>query len=170
MLLRRASIAVLLISVLFGSFFITLWLTAPSTQPDDRSDADRLAVFAISNESELTIAAEHAALRPSQSLNGHVDILTRNNQGDVTAVGWFADRQAGATPLDVLVFVGGPLVGRTLTKGERADVTQALNLQLGAQKNVSFNVTFKCRAGDQPVIVGIGSSQSYLLLQSGRCP
>jgi hypothetical protein len=170
MLLRRASIAVLLISVLFGSFFITLWLTAPSAPTDDRSDADRLAAFAISNDSELTIAVQHIPLRPSQNLVGNVDVLTRTSQDDVTAAGWFADRQAGASPLVVLVFDGGPLVGRTLTKGERADVTEAQHLTLGAQRNVIFSITFKCHVGDQPVIVGIGSSHQYLLLQSSRCP
>jgi hypothetical protein len=169
---RLAYTIVLPAMVLFGSFFITLWLTAPEStiSTDNRSDAERLAAFPVSNDSDLATAARNAELRLSRNLDGNVDALSRTSQSDVMAAGWFADHEGDATPLEVLVFVGGPLVARTQTKGERPDVTQARHLGFGAEKNVSFSVTFNCRAGDQPVIAGTGRSHQYFRLQSGRCP
>jgi hypothetical protein len=70
----------------------------------------------------------------------------------------------------LLVFIGGPMIAAAETKGERPDVTNAIHLGLGAEKNVAFSLNFKCRPGDQPVIVGLGEKNQYIPLQSKECP
>jgi len=163
-------------AALFGSFFITLWLTArdtPSTQPiggDDRSDVEKLAAFHISDVAELSKAAYEIGLHSSRRMNGNVDVISRTNERGVTIAGWVADADGDATPTNVLVFAGGVMVATAQTKGERPDVAQALHLDFGSEKNVSFSVKFSCRPGDQPVIVAIAATKQYFPLKSRPCP
>ena len=63
----------------------------------------------------------------------------------------------------------GAVAAKTQTKGERPDVTEAVHLGFGAEKNISFSVSFRCRPGEQPVIVGIGTARQYIPLTSGPC-
>jgi hypothetical protein len=88
----------------------------------------------------------------------------------VELAGWAADRQGDSTPLEVLIFVAGRLVATTYTKGERADVTAATRLGVGARSNVALTVNFTCRTGDQPIVVVLGKEKQYMPLQSARCP
>jgi hypothetical protein len=76
---RRAAYAVFLSSVLFGSFFITLWLTEPQVPnaPDNRLLAQRLAANPISSGSDLAKSAYEADLIHSQRLPGHVGAIRR---------------------------------------------------------------------------------------------
>jgi len=163
-------------SALFGSFFITLWLTAPDTsslQPiggDNRSDAEKLAARHIAGDSDLANAAREIGLHLSARMSGNVDAINRTSARDVSVAGWVADKEGDATPISILVFAGGAVVATTQTKGERPDVTQALHLGLGSEKNVSFSVKFSCQPGDQPVIVGIATVKQYIPLTSGACP
>lgn len=174
-LANRAGIVVLLAVALFGSFFITLWLTGPATVgtpsiTDDRSDVERLAARRISNAADLLIAAKDIGLYPSVRMGGNIDVLRRISEGVVSMTGWVADTRGDATPLDILVFVGGAVAAKTQTKGERPDVTEAVHLDFGAEKNVGFSVSFSCQPGEQPVTVGIGTASQYIPLTSGRCP
>src|SRR5882672_7980436 len=110
-LMSRAAYVVFLLAVLFGSFFITLWLTEPKVPetPDNRSDAQRLAAYPISGSSDLTKSAQDAKLILSRRLSGHVDVIRRINERDVWLAGWAADREGDSTPLEVLIFVAGQL-------------------------------------------------------------
>jgi hypothetical protein len=176
-LVRRSFLGVLMLSarllariaflaaVLVGSFFTTLWLTEP-----DISDVDRLAGRSISDDSELSKAAQEIGLRPSERMRGYVDLIMRLSKRDVSATGWVADTDGDASPANVLVFVSGAAVGATQTKGERPDVTQALHLRFGSEKNTSFTVNFSCRTHDQPIIIGIGRAKNYVKIESGACP
>src|SRR6266478_4600141 len=85
-LMSRAAYVVFLLAVLFGSFFITLWLTEPQvvSAPDNRSDAERLAGYAISDGSDLTKSAQDANLILSRRLLGYVDAIRRNDEREVT--------------------------------------------------------------------------------------
>ena len=163
-------------AALFGSFFITLWLTAPNTpgtRPiggDNRSDMEKLAAFHISDVADLSKAAYEIGLHPSRRMNGNIDVISRTNEHDVTMAGWAADADGDATPTNILVFAGGAMVATAQTKGERPDVTQALHLDFGSEKNVSFSVKFSCRPGDQPIIVAIAATKQYFPLQSRPCP
>jgi hypothetical protein len=135
--LRRAADIIFLLAVLFGSFFVSLWLTEPQlpNAPDNRSHAERLAAYPISNGSDLAKSAYEADLIPSQRLSGHVDAIRRIDEQKVDLGGWAAD--GNGTALEVLIFVAGHLVATTHTAGERADVTAALRLGFGAQTNVA---------------------------------
>jgi hypothetical protein len=163
---------IVLPAAFFGSFFLALWLTEPQppVPPDNRSDAERLAALPISDGADLAKSAQSAKLISSRRLLGNVDVVRRTDERNVMVYGWAADREGDATPLEVLAFVAGPLMATTRTTGERPDVTTAVRLGFGAEKNVAFTLNFPCRRGDQPIVVAIGKERQYLLLQSARCP
>lgn len=166
--------------VLFGSFFITLWLTeapstfAPQIVTDASSDAQRLAAERISNYSDLRSAAQSAGLRFSEDIKGSVDGIRRiNDREEVNISGWLADLQGNSTPQNVLVFIRGSVVATARTSGERLDVAKALNFDTAAEqmKNVAFSLNFSCPSGEQPVVVGIGQRQKYIPLELKKpCP
>ena len=84
--------------------------------------------------------------------------------------GWLADTEGNATPLHILVFIEGAMVATAETKGERPDVTAAIGLGFGAEKNVAFSFNFNCGPGVQPVVVGVGEKGQYIPLESKKCP
>jgi hypothetical protein len=88
---RRAAYTVFLSSVLFGSFFITLWLTEPQVPnaPDNHLLAERLAAKPISSSSDLAKSGYEAT--PSQRLSGHVDASRRIDEQKVGLTGRAAD-------------------------------------------------------------------------------
>jgi hypothetical protein len=98
LVLRRAAYTVFLSSVLFGSFFITLWLTEPQVPNalDNHLLAERLAAYPISNSSDLAKSTSEAGLIPSQQLSGHVDAIPRIDEQKVDLAGRSADRQGSA--------------------------------------------------------------------------
>jgi hypothetical protein len=176
-------------AVLFGSFFITLWLTepeisvapkiaadghsaavAPKIAADGRSAAERLATQRIVSYSDLEKAAQNAGLRLSEQMKGVIDVMARVNEGEVHMEGWLADPQGSSTPLDVLVFMGGSMVATAQTKGERPDVTSFFHLGLGAKENTLFSLDFNCRTGDLSIVVGLDKKDQYILLQPKQCP
>ena len=174
--MRRLILIVSGLVVLFGSFFLTLWLTEPDTTAGppnaaaSRSDTERLATQRISNYSELPNAAANAGLRFSQQLKGVIDGINRMNEREVDIGGWLADTEGDATPLHILIFIGGAMVATAETKGERPDVTTAIGLGFGAEKNVAFSFNFNCGSGVQPVVVGVGEKGQYIPLESKKCP
>ena len=174
--MRRVVYVASLAAVLFGSFFITLWLTEPepATSPpiaaDNRSDTERLAAHRILNYSELSKAAQNVGLRLSRQLKGNADVISRINEREVSMAGWLVDPEGDSTPLNILVFIEGAMIAAAQTKGERPDVTRAIHLGFGSEKNVSFSVNFNCHPGDQPIVVGIGNGKQYIPLRSAKCP
>jgi hypothetical protein len=151
-------------AVLVGSFFTTLWLTAPN-YPETRAAAY------ISNDFNLLKAARDFVVLPlSQRMTGNIDTTNRINEREVSIVGWVADMEGDGTPTEVLVFAGEAFIAATQTKGERSDVTQALHSGFGPEKNVSFSVNFDCRPGDQFVVVAIAASKHYFPFGSYQCP
>jgi hypothetical protein len=173
--MRRPIYIGVLLAVLLGSFFLTLWLLDEGNDDlvnstDPRSDGERLASHRVANYSDLRNAARDAKLRFSMSIIGTVDSLTRINERDVTLSGWLADPEGDSTPLQVMVFVSGSIAATTQTKGERPDVTSAKGLAFGTEQNVVFQVSFACPAGQQPVIVGLGMKRQYFPLEPPRCP
>jgi hypothetical protein len=136
----------------------------------ERPGADRLASRKVSNNPELTEAAAAAGLRLSRHLVGFVDRITRIDERDVTMAGWLADPYGDATPLIVMIFVAGEMVGTIRTQGERPDVTKNVGLGFGAENNVSFRVRFGCRTGEQPIVAGLGPKERYVAMISPSCP
>jgi hypothetical protein len=173
---KQAGFLLLCALSLFGSFFTTLWLTEPpiANNPpikvDTGSVSDRLAAAHILNNADLVAEARIIGLYQSERMGGTVNAITRMNERDVRADGWAADPDGDATPLRILIFVGGALTAKAQTKGERPDVTKALRLFFGSEKNVSYSVSFACRPGDQPIIAAVGT-RGYISLKSPRpCP
>src|SRR6266446_4708395 len=103
-MLRGATYFVFLSAVFFGSLFITLWLTEPEvpSTTDNRSDAERLAGYPISDSSDLAKSAQNANLILSRRLSGYVDAIRRSDERDVGLCGWAADRAGDSAPLQVL--------------------------------------------------------------------
>jgi hypothetical protein len=155
---------------LFGSFFFTLWLTEPPKPWVDRSDRAKLLAQKIGSAQDINRAAENAGFRLSGDLRGSIDSIKRNDAGDVTMVGWLADKEGYAVSLEVLVFTRDGKTASTRTAGERADVTRQLSLGFGAEKNVSFQLTFACAPGEQPLVIGLGTKGQYTRLVASRCP
>src|SRR5260370_7191413 len=106
-MLRGATYLVFLSAVFFGSLFITLWLTEPEvpSAADNRSDAERLAGYPISDSSDLAKSAQNANLILSRRLLGYLDAIRRIDEREVGLSGWSADRQEDTTPLTVLILV-----------------------------------------------------------------
>jgi hypothetical protein len=167
--LGRTAYMLFLLAILSGSFFITLWITAPQMRSlDSRSHAERLAAYPISNGSELAKSAYEADLIPSQRLDGRINVIRRLDERKVDLAGWAADWNG--TALQALVFVAGHLVATTHTAGERPDVTAALRLGSAARTNIALYANFSCRKGEQPVVVILGNGKEYLHLRSAPCP
>jgi hypothetical protein len=85
-------------------------------------------------------------------------------------VGWLADREGDATPLNILVFIQGAMVATAQTNGERPDVTKAIGLGFGAEKNVAFSFKFNCSPDVQPIVAGVSAEGQYMPFQSKKCP
>jgi len=176
-------------AVLFGSFFITLWLTepeatfTPKTTADDHlpavapklgaeghSAADRLGSQRIVTYADLETAAQNAGLHLSEQMKGVVDVLVRIDERKVHMEGWVVDPEGSSTPPSVLVFMGGSMVAMAQTKGERLDVTRALHLALAAKENTLFSINFNCQTGKVPIVVGLDKKDQYIPLQPKQCP
>jgi len=159
--------------IVIGVFFATLWLTEPtpingvlqSDTASSESGIGKLAGMHVSTWAELREAAADAGLLPARSLVGTVERLTRANDSDVTATGWLADPQSDGAPMTVIVFLGSKSIAIRKTFSERPDVTAALRLANGAEKNVAFELTFSCGAGHLPIIVGVGPDRQYRLFE-----
>jgi hypothetical protein len=169
--IRTLTYGGLMVGTLVGSFFLTLWLTKPEKAVlDDRPILEQLADGKVSDYAELRNIASALGLQISRRMGGNVDGISRASERQVTVVGWVADPDGDTTPLNLIVFVAGTKVAIAQTKGERPDVTASLRLGFGTEKNVGIQVSFDCRAGEQPVIVGLGVGKSYLPLAAPRCP
>jgi hypothetical protein len=171
---QRSAIIGFLAAVLVGN--LVLMLTQPRTThalpdpADKRPDIERLTSHKVASNSDLTAAAAAAGLRLSRRFRGSVDALFRIDGGRVTMRGWVVDTDGDGTPLEVVVFVAGAAVASAATRGERPDVTEHIRLGLGAEKNIAFQVSFPCRTGDQPVVVGLGPKERYIPVRSPPCP
>jgi hypothetical protein len=163
----------MLVAVLVGSFVLTLWqidtkISSPDTT-DSRSASERLANQHVPKYADLSQAMDAVGLKRSVQMNGNVDGIIRINDREVMITGWLADLDGDATPLNVVVFVSGPVAATTQTKGERSDVTRLMGLAFGAEKNVGFEVKVSCPIGNQPVVVGLGTNKRYFPLISPPC-
>jgi hypothetical protein len=173
-LMRRFLYPGLLAAVLLGSFFFALWQIDKEKEQSDRRNAraspTQLEGKTVLDYSSLDRVAQDAGLRRGQQMSGNIEALTRLNERDVAIAGWLADVNGDATPLELVIFVSGSVAAKIQTKGERPDVTRALNLAFVAEKNVSFGATFQCPAGSVPVFVGLGARQQYFPLPARPCP
>jgi hypothetical protein len=158
--------------VLILSFGITLWLTEPVLPPADKIKL--LAASAISDEATLTAAAGAAGLRNSTYVKGYIDVLRRLDATNVRIEGWAIETTAiisKGAPITIMAFSGGRNIFTVKAKGERPDVTAALNLSAEAGKNdVAFAGQLECSSGQKLLIVGATLSGNYAVLETVTCP
>jgi hypothetical protein len=69
-----------------------------------------------------------------------------------------------------MAFGDGRRIFSVETKGERPDVTSALNLPEETAKNVAFAGRLQCSPGQKLLIVGATLSGTYALLDTKSCP
>jgi hypothetical protein len=168
---RRVVYVGALAAVVFASsFLLTLWYIDTRPPLDIHPPIEQLREKQISNYPELYRVADAMGLKRSPQMKGNVDGIKRINEQEVSIGGWLADIEGDATPLNIIVYVGGRVAAIGQTKGARADVTHALGLAFGAEKNIVFQVSFTCRTGDLPVVVGLSPNRHYLPLKSHPCP
>jgi hypothetical protein len=171
---QRKAIIGFLTAVLVGN--LVLLLNHPRTvrahlDPNDKRTAvERLASHAVGTYSDLTEAAAEAGLRLSRRFTSSVDSIVRIDAQRVTMDGWLADTDGDGTPLDVLVFVGGTMVAAAATKGEVPGAAREYRFGRDAEKNIAFRLTFPCRAGERPVVAGLGPKERYVPVGSRPCP
>lgn len=162
----------LLLSFLFGSFGLTLWLTASDGSLKFKAaptTAERLSRYHIATDYALNRAAEAIGLYTSSELSGHVNSIDQLDPDTVAAKGWLAVRGGDGAPSHILAFVGGEFVASSRTSGRRPDVTEALNLTDKAGQNVAYAMTFRCELGYLPILVGL-SGDRYAHLTTTPCP
>jgi hypothetical protein len=182
---------------LFGSFSLTLWLTAPqqlisapqqlisdktggndSVQPTTtvpypgstrRLYVEKLGHQEVSSYADLQRAAQALGFASSNRMRGFVDGIERINNREVTANGWLLDAEGDGTPLDLIVFVkeGGSAITRT--GDSRPEVATVLGLSSRVGENVGYHVTFNCQPGEQAVVVGVNAYKEYLPLVAPKC-
>jgi hypothetical protein len=166
--MQRSAIVGFLAAILVGNLILLLSqpkaLSARPDPADHRPIVERFAGQKVSTRSDLPAAAAAAGLMLSRRTLGRVEGVSRADARDVTMTGWLVDRYGDATPLTVMVFVGGAMVATTRTEGERPDVARMVGLGFGAEKNVRYGISFPCRAGEQPIIIGLGPKAEYVPL------
>lgn len=136
---------------------------------DSDTVAKQLAGKTVSNPDELTAAETDAGLQASPAIWGSVESLTRQGDNAVVASGWAADREGDGRPLSVVLFVGGKGAGMTTTQGERPDVVTQLGLA-PEHKDLAFQATVDCQAGDTLLVVFVGPSGRYSNFVPKGCP
>jgi hypothetical protein len=153
--------------VLVLSFSITLWLTEPEIPLADK--IPWLAASAISDESSLHTAADKIGLKRSSHIKGHVDELRRTG-GEVMITGWAVERGSTGEPMTVMIFVEGHNILNAETRGERPDVTSALNLTTEAARNAAFSGRLKCDSRSRLLVVAASVSGRYDSISTVSCP
>jgi hypothetical protein len=82
--------------------------------------------------------------------------------------GCLADSTDNATPLKIILFVGGSMAAMVETTDERPDVLQILGWRYGAQKKVGFQVRFNCRVREQVVVAGLSAPAPQTMRRLAR--
>ena len=163
--------AVLLLSAsFFGSFVITLWLTAPPDLPPTlRPEA--LKIAAGSSNKELLEQLSAAGFHLSSDIMGYADVLARQPDKSVRIAGWAFDWFGDANPLAVSVYVDGQPRLTVNTYGSRDDVTQKFNLAEDIQRNVAFSGTLTCETSAQVMVLAVSPADGrYARLNPLQCP
>lgn len=148
------------IFVLVGSFFMTYWLML-FWKP--RSSIASFASSEISDDAGLARAAITAGLRPSSSLKGWIEEVSRLNEKEVKIRGWSTDIRGEDTPITVIAFAEGKNALQTRTRGPRVDVADYLKLPNAAGWDMAFEGSVTCRPG-RPLFVVAVTNDSYVEL------
>jgi hypothetical protein len=167
---RNWQVVLLLSASLFGSFFITLWLTAPPDLPPALG-AETLKTLAGSNNNDLLKKLAAAGFHSDEAVIGKVDLFAKAADDSLRIGGWALDPAGDGSPLIVAIYVDGKARLIINTKGPHDDVTKNLNLPDNLVSNVGFSGTFSCAPAAEGIIIVISPSDGrYTRLNPLRCP
>jgi|SRR6202035_521554 len=156
-----------------SSFFGTLWILKELEVKGGFEMAATLENASISDNASLETAAKAAGFEPSPNIHGVVDVLTRLSNDQVKIKGWAADLGSDGSPIDVFGFSQGKVLFQAQTYGERPDVIAFFKLapDAPAMRNVIFDVTTSCHAGEKIIIAAFARSKEYGPMASSQiCP
>ena len=160
----------LLSGSLFGSFFMTLWLTEPPDLPL-AVRATTLETLTGSNNNDLLAKLTAAGFHSDEAILGKIDQFSKEPDDSLRIGGWALDRSGDGSPLIVSLYVNGRPRLSVKTKGRHAEVTKNFNLPDKLINNVGFSGTFSCPpAADGMILVISPSDARYARLNPLRCP
>lgn len=170
MRLNQTTILVLSAS-LFGSFFITLWLTAPPDVPPVYRP-ETLKTIAGTSNGDLIEKLSASGFNLDSGITGQVELFARLPDKSVRIAGWAVDPWFGdGSPLTISVYIEGQLRLTVSTAGSRDDVTRQLNLAGNVARNVAFSGTLSCETLAQPLVIAVSAADGrYAQLESSKCP
>jgi hypothetical protein len=163
----------LLSASLFGSFFITLRLTAPPdlppTTPVFRPEA--LKTIVGNSNADLIMKLSASGFRADSGIMGHVDQVVPQPNRTVRIIGWAVDQFGDGRPLTISFYVDGEPRLTVNTAGPRDDVAKAFKLPQNITRDSGFSGTFTCEATAQAMILAINSADGrYKQLIQALCP
>ena len=155
---------------LLGSFFTTLWLTAPPDLPPVFRP-EVLKTLTGSSNGDLLEKLWASGLHVDSSIVGHVDSFERQPNKSVRIAGWAVDQWFGdGGPLKISVYIDGQARLTVTTAGSRDDVTHALNLSQSTARNVAFSGSLTCERSAQGMVLAISTDGRYAQLDPPKCP
>jgi hypothetical protein len=164
----------LLAASLFGSIFITLWLTAPPNLPAPGGRVfrpDALQNISATSNADLLKKLLASGFQENPSITGRIDEFTKQPDRSVRIDGWAIDQYRAGKPLTVFVFVDGETRLTVVTAGPRQDVAKSLNLAENTTRNIGFSGTFICETTAQAMVLAINTADGgYVQLDQRRCP
>jgi hypothetical protein len=165
----------LLAASLFGSFFITLWLTvpAPNLPPPGGSvfRPDALQDISATSNADLLKNLLGSGFRENSDIIGRIDQFKKQPDRSVRIDGWAVDQYGAGKPLTVSVFVDGETRLTVTTAGPREDVAKGLNLAENTTRNIGFSGTFICETTAHAMVLAINAADGrYGQLDQRRCP
>ena len=141
--------------------------SSPATFKDVKTFRAQLRSRNIASYPDMVEMARLAGLRRSADIKGFLEGVKRVGE-DVEVSGWGVD--LGGEVLHLFIFVEGKLLAEIVPKGERRDVTRALNLNDGLEENVQFSGKIKCRTGDSVRVLAVIDAGAYYIMNSEKCP
>ena len=162
-----------LFACLFGSFFLTLWLTAaPSVQPEAPIfRPEVLATLKSTSNADVLKQLSAAGFRENAEIIGHLDEFSNQPNRSVRIAGWAVDQSGSGSGVSVFVYVDGEPRLTIKTADAREDVAKALKLPEKLTRKIGFSGTFICETTAQTLVLAINvTSGQYLELDQRRCP
>jgi hypothetical protein len=167
------AIVLALCASFFGSFFITLWLTAPSDlqPPAPTFRPEVLTTLKSTSNADLLKKLSASGFRENSDITGHIDEFSNQPNRSVRIAGWAVDQSGNGTGLSVFVYVDGEPRLTVKTTGSREDVAESFKLPQNVARNIGFSGTFACETTARAMVLAINVTDGrYVLLDQRQCP
>ena len=167
------AIVLALCASFFGSFFMTLWLTAaPDVQPPAPTfRPEVLTTLKSTSNAELLKKLSAFGFRENSDITGHIDEFANQPNRSVRIAGWAVDPSGGGNGLSVFVYVDGEPRLTVKTTDSREDVAKAFKLPENVARNIGFSGTFTCETTARAMVLAINVTDGrYMQLDQRQCP